>query len=178
MLLNVIVESPLERGCGHGREGAEEQGPVCSSSGGPLNPRGFSTHSAGLMVPPLWVVPSPPRSFCHLPIAPPAGDQASAQASRDRVSWFFCFVLFYWGFFFLVFRSRQGFCIALAVLELNVDQADLELRNPPASASQVLGLKVCATTAQLVWFFVCLFCLFFVCKMGMCLDGGWHIYRS
>jgi hypothetical protein len=28
-----------------------------------------------------------------------------------------------------------------------VDQAGLELRNPPASASQVLGLKVCATTA-------------------------------
>ncbi|GAB1301344.1 Serine/threonine-protein kinase [Apodemus speciosus] len=29
-----------------------------------------------------------------------------------------------------------------------VDQAGLELRNPPASASQVLGLKVCATTAR------------------------------
>jgi hypothetical protein len=29
-----------------------------------------------------------------------------------------------------------------------VDQAGLELRNPPVSASQVLGLKVCATTAQ------------------------------
>jgi hypothetical protein len=28
-----------------------------------------------------------------------------------------------------------------------VDQAGLKLRNPPASASQVLGLKVCATTA-------------------------------
>jgi hypothetical protein len=27
-----------------------------------------------------------------------------------------------------------------------VDQAALELRNPPASASQVLGLTVCATT--------------------------------
>jgi hypothetical protein len=27
-----------------------------------------------------------------------------------------------------------------------VDQAGLELRNPPASASQVLGLKVCAIT--------------------------------
>jgi hypothetical protein len=27
-----------------------------------------------------------------------------------------------------------------------VDQAGLEHRNPPASASQVLGLKVCATT--------------------------------
>ena len=30
-----------------------------------------------------------------------------------------------------------------------VDQAGLELRNPPASASQVLGLKACTTTAQL-----------------------------
>jgi hypothetical protein len=32
----------------------------------------------------------------------------------------------------------------------SVDQAGLELRNPPASASQVLGLKVGATTAQLM----------------------------
>jgi hypothetical protein len=49
-------------------------------------------------------------------------------------------------FFFLVFET--GFlCIALAVLELTfVDQAGLELRNPPASASPVLGLKACATT--------------------------------
>jgi hypothetical protein len=30
-----------------------------------------------------------------------------------------------------------------------VDQAGLGLRNPPASASQVLELKVCATTARL-----------------------------
>ena len=29
-----------------------------------------------------------------------------------------------------------------------VDQAGLELRNPPASASQVLGLKACATNAR------------------------------
>jgi hypothetical protein len=29
-----------------------------------------------------------------------------------------------------------------------VDQAGLELRNLPASASQVLGLKACATTTQ------------------------------
>jgi hypothetical protein len=33
-----------------------------------------------------------------------------------------------------------------------VDQAGLELRNLPASASQVLGLKACATTAQLINF--------------------------
>jgi hypothetical protein len=30
-----------------------------------------------------------------------------------------------------------------------VDQAGLELRNPPASASRVLGLKACATTPGL-----------------------------
>jgi hypothetical protein len=30
----------------------------------------------------------------------------------------------------------------------SVDQAGLKLRNPPASVSQVLGLKACATTAQ------------------------------
>jgi hypothetical protein len=35
----------------------------------------------------------------------------------------------------------------------SVDQAGLELRNPPASASQVLGLKACATTA---WLRACL----------------------
>ena len=35
------------------------------------------------------------------------------------------------------------------VLELAlVDQAGLKLRDLPASASQVLGLKVCATTAR------------------------------
>ncbi|GAB1290607.1 Predicted gene 11032 [Apodemus speciosus] len=34
-------------------------------------------------------------------------------------------------------------CVPLAVLDRthSVDQAGLELRNPPASASQVLGLK-------------------------------------
>jgi hypothetical protein len=48
------------------------------------------------------------------------------------------------------FFERRFLCVALAVLELTfVDQAGLELRNPPASASQVLELKVCATTARL-----------------------------
>jgi hypothetical protein len=32
-----------------------------------------------------------------------------------------------------------------------VDQAGLELRNLPASASQVLGLKVCATTPGVIF---------------------------
>ena len=37
-----------------------------------------------------------------------------------------------------------------AVLELFVDLPDLDLRDPPASASQALGLKVCITTTQQV----------------------------
>jgi hypothetical protein len=37
----------------------------------------------------------------------------------------------------------------------SVDQAGLELRNLPASDSQVLGLKVCATTGQRFLFFFC-----------------------
>ena len=47
---------------------------------------------------------------------------------------------------------RQGFSVALEpVLELAlVDQAGLKLhKDSPAFASQVLGLKACATTAQL-----------------------------
>jgi hypothetical protein len=49
-------------------------------------------------------------------------------------------------FFFFFFSSRQFLCIALAVLEPgthSVDQDGLELRNLPASASQVLGFQVC-----------------------------------
>ena len=40
-----------------------------------------------------------------------------------------------------------------------MDQAGRELRNPPASAFQVLGLKACATTVQQ-------FCLLFNEDMG------------
>jgi hypothetical protein len=36
----------------------------------------------------------------------------------------------------------------------SVDQAGFELRNPPASASQVLELKACATTARLKYYFL------------------------
>jgi hypothetical protein len=35
----------------------------------------------------------------------------------------------------------------------SVDHAGFELRNPPASASQVLRLKACATTALAVFYF-------------------------
>jgi hypothetical protein len=45
----------------------------------------------------------------------------------------------------------------------SIDQAGLELRNPPTSASQVLGLKVCTTTPGKNVFFKDLFILFFNC---------------
>jgi hypothetical protein len=47
-------------------------------------------------------------------------------------------------FFFLVFL-----CIPDCPGTHFVDQAGLELRNPPASASQVLGLKACITTPEM-----------------------------
>jgi hypothetical protein len=49
-------------------------------------------------------------------------------------------------FFFLVFRDRVSLCSPGCPGTYFVDQAGLELRNPPASASQVLGLKACTTT--------------------------------
>jgi hypothetical protein len=48
-------------------------------------------------------------------------------------------------FFFLVFRDRISLYSPDCPGTHFVDQAGLKLRNPPASASQVLGLKVCAT---------------------------------
>jgi hypothetical protein len=47
-----------------------------------------------------------------------------------------------------VFQDRVSLCSPSCPGTHSVDQAGLELRNPPASASQVLGLKACATTAQ------------------------------
>jgi hypothetical protein len=56
-------------------------------------------------------------------------------------------------FFFLFFQDRVSLCTPGCPGTHSVDQADLELRNLPASASQVLGLKACATTAQPIFSF-------------------------
>jgi hypothetical protein len=53
------------------------------------------------------------------------------------VIWLFLFVCMFDRF--LLFFETGFLCITLA---------GLELRNPPVSASQVLGLKACTTTAQ------------------------------
>ena len=56
---------------------------------------------------------------------------------------FFCFVLF------CFFRDSVSLYSPGCPGAHSVDQAGLELRNPPTSSSQVLGLKACATTARL-----------------------------
>ncbi|CAO2639639.1 hypothetical protein LEMLEM_LOCUS24998, partial [Lemmus lemmus] len=43
--------------------------------------------------------------------------------------------------FLCSFRACPGTC--------SVDQTGLKLRDPPASASQAMGLKTCTTTARL-----------------------------
>jgi hypothetical protein len=49
-----------------------------------------------------------------------------------------------------VFWDKVSLCSPGCPGTHSVDQAGLKLRNPPASASQVLGLKVYNTTAQLI----------------------------
>ena len=53
-----------------------------------------------------------------------------------------------WGgfFWFLVFQDRVSLCSPGCPGTHFLDQSGLELRNPSASASQVLGLKALATT--------------------------------
>jgi hypothetical protein len=59
------------------------------------------------------------------------------------------FVLFCFVFVVFVFQDRVSLCSPGCPGTHSVDQAGLELRNLLASASQVLGLKACATTAWL-----------------------------
>jgi hypothetical protein len=67
---------------------------------------------------------------------------------------FVCFVLF--------FRDRVSLCSPGCPGTHFVDQAGLELRNPPASASRVLGLKACATTPGFFFFFLCFLYILFL----------------
>jgi hypothetical protein len=53
---------------------------------------------------------------------------------------------YYYYYYFCFFRDRVSLYSSGCPGTHSVDQAGLELRNPPASASRVLGLKVCTTT--------------------------------
>jgi hypothetical protein len=58
----------------------------------------------------------------------------------------FLFIYYLFIYLFLFFRDRVSLRSSDCPGTHFVDQAGLELRNPPASASQVLGLKACTTT--------------------------------
>jgi hypothetical protein len=93
-------------------------------------------------------------------------------------SFFFSFLFFSFLFVcFLLFRDRVSLCISGCSGTHFVDQAGLKLRNLPASASQVLGLKASATTAQhvhpLLMFYLVLFYFMCMCVcvgVGMCMS--------
>jgi hypothetical protein len=78
----------------------------------------------------------------------------SSQGLCSSTCWFcssfFLFSFFFFLFSFLVFQDRVSLCSLGCPGTHFADQAGLELRNPPAPASQVLGLKACATTPG--WF--------------------------
>ena len=64
----------------------------------------------------------------------------------EKDSFLFYSVLVFFCLFFVFFRDRFSLYSPGCPETHFVDQAGLEFRNLPASASRVLGLKVCATT--------------------------------
>jgi hypothetical protein len=72
----------------------------------------------------------------------PNQEERLAQKTQEARDFFVC--LFF--VFVFVFLDRVSLCSPGCPGTHFVDQAGLELRNPPASASQVLGLKPGATT--------------------------------
>jgi hypothetical protein len=66
--------------------------------------------------------------------------------TSSQRGFFFCLFVFLVVVLFFVFRDRVSLYSPGCPGTHFVHQAGLELRNLPDSASQVLGLKVCATT--------------------------------
>jgi hypothetical protein len=63
------------------------------------------------------------------------------------ISWFFKRFMYLFIYLFLVLQDRVSLCSPGCPGTHFVDQAGLDLRDLPASASQVLGLNACTTTA-------------------------------
>jgi hypothetical protein len=76
------------------------------------------------------------------------------------MGFFVCLVWFGLVWFGLVFPDRVSLCSPGCPGTHSVDQAGLKLRNPPASASQVLGLKARTTMPGMAFFYVCIFIFF------------------
>jgi hypothetical protein len=71
-----------------------------------------------------------------------------------------CGLMQYFFCCFFAFRDRVSLCSPGCPGTHYVDQAGLELRDPPAS--RVLGLKACATTPGQVMQYFYIPCLFFI----------------
>jgi hypothetical protein len=74
-------------------------------------------------------------------------------SGKAGVGFVFGFGFFVCLFFVFVFRDRVSLYSPGCPGTHSVDQAGLKLRNPPASASRVLGLKTWATTPECSFFF-------------------------
>jgi hypothetical protein len=76
--------------------------------------------------------------------------------------------------FVFVFRDRVSLCSPGCPGTHFVDQTGLELRNPPASASRVLGLKACATTPGYEWSFTLSYFIYVYMSshIPQCMSGG------
>jgi hypothetical protein len=70
--------------------------------------------------------------------------ESCSQSFRDHLPMFF--------YLFIFFQDRLFLCSPGCPETHFVDQAGLELRNPPSTASRVLGLKACATTPGSMFF--------------------------
>ena len=96
---------------------------------------------------------------------------------KEGLFLFFVFLFFLFPFFFflLFFLDRVSLYSPGCPGTHPVDQAGLKLRNLPASASQMLGLKVRATISGYLLF------LYQVARLGECLSVVWcspGVYRA
>jgi hypothetical protein len=100
---------------------------------------------------------------------------------KFMVRYFACWFFFGGGLFvcFVLFCFVL-FCFVLETLcspgTHSEDQAGLELWNPPASASQVLGLQACATTARPTVSFLNSFVFVCLCVVYACVSSHWSWY--
>jgi hypothetical protein len=88
------------------------------------------------------------QSLLSAPISPGETGITDGQALLPSVFLFVCFC-------FVFFRDRVSLYSPGCPGTHSVDQAGLKLRNPPASASRVLGLKAFTTTPGFAFSFIC-----------------------
>jgi hypothetical protein len=90
------------------------------------------------------------------------GGGAGGRGGRIERSFLICFPSVSLSHHCTFHIKKTDFFFETGFLETHfVDQAGLELRNPPTSASQVLGLKACTTMPGLFYLFIYLFIYLF-----------------